>query len=152
MWHQDHYSCQQCHLRFNPFPSALSNAHPQPTRPGGAARHPTRSIPGGKLLPQAPPHPQFSPGVLFPILGNCQANTANNNSTRDRKILLNSRYLVSSLKKKKMGWGGEKPPFFTNPTDATCFAKASPSLSPPRRPASQHFPPLRTQTNQNDLT
>lgn len=107
MWHRDHYSCQQCHLRFNPFPSALSSAHPQPTRPGGAARHPTRSIPGGKLLPQAPPpNPQFSPGVLFPILGNCQANTANNNSTRDRKILLNSRYLISFFKK-KMGWEGE---------------------------------------------
>ena len=135
MWHQDHYSCQQCHLRFNPFPSALSNAHPQPTRPGGAARHPTRSIPGGKLLPQAPPHPQFSPGVLFPILGNCHANTANNNSTRDRKILLNSRYLVSSLKKKK--WGGGERNLLSSRIQPTLLA-----LQKRRPPSRPHAAPL----------
>lgn len=151
MWHQDRRSCQQCHLRFNPFPSALANARPR--GPAGQLVTQLSLFLGGQTTSTSSPQPQFSPGVLFPILGNCQANTANNHSTRDRKILLNSRYLVSSFKKKKWGGGGEKPPFFsTNPTDATCFAKASPSLSPPRRPASQHFPPLRTQTNQNDLT
>ena len=141
MWHQDHYSCRQCHLRFNPFPSALSNAHPQPTRPGGAARHPTRSIPGGKLLPQAPPHPQFSPGVLFPILGNCQANTANNNSTRDRKILLNSRYLIFYLKK-KWGGGGRETSFLheSNRRYLLCKSVALPlAPTPPRFPTLSPF-------------
>lgn len=131
MWHRDHYSCQQCHLRFNPFPSALSSAHPQPTRPGGAARHPTRSIPGANYFHKLPsPTPNSASGVLFPILGNCQANTANNNSTRDRKYCLIQAVLC------KMGWG-EK--FLSSPriqlTLLACKSVALPSSPlPPRFP------------------
>ena len=135
MWHQDRRSCQQCHLRFNPFPSALANARPR--GPAGQLVTQLSLFLGGQTTSTSSPQPQFSPGVLFPILGNCQANTANNHSTRDRKILLNSRYLVSSFKKKKNGVGGGRNLLSSPRIQPTLLA-----LQKRRPPSRPHAAPL----------
>ena len=138
MWHQDRRSCQQCHLRFNPFPSALANARPR--GPAGQLVTQLSLFLGGQTTSTSSPQPQFSPGVLFPILGNCQANTANNHSTRDRKILLNSRYLVSSFKKKKTGWGGGETSFLLHESNRRYLLCKSVAL--PLAPTPPRFPTL----------